>query len=87
MEAHAPRCATLALALSVELCSACASAADAGVPAASLGTAKLLGGVERNAPPVGGDHAGTGLQRRTEGSAPRAGQAQLHVMHLFPSAS
>lgn len=87
MEPHAPRCVALALALSVELCSACASAADAGVPAASLGAATLLGGVERKAPPVGGGHAGTGLQRRTESSAPRAGQAHLHVMRHYFCAS
>ena len=64
MEPHALRCAALALALSVELCSACASAADAGVPAVSLGVARLLGGVERRALPMGDVLAGMGLQRR-----------------------
>ena len=63
MEPHALRCAALALALSVELCSACASATDAGVSAASLGAARLLGGVERRALPVNGVRAGRGLQR------------------------
>ena len=73
VEPHAPRCTALALALSAELCSACAIATDAGVRGASPGAARLLGGVqgcirgvsERLALLMGEVHAGRGLQKRT----------------------